>query len=346
LRGRTILVTGHSGFIGSWLCSLLVACGADVVGYSLSDDPASSVRAKWLTGLGVADVRGDVRDLASVLTAARTFEPDVAVHLAAQPLLRRGFAEPHLTFNVNGSLSVLEAVRTGTIPALVHVTSDKCYASVGAGAPPITETSRLGGAGPYPASKWIAEALFNEFCALVPPASCIASVRLGNVIGGGDEADRLVPNVLRAFRSGTAFRLRDPEAERPFQHVLDVVWGLAKLAFYVLSRQVGCGLALNFAPPGMASSVGELVSELARKWGPGALVSEQREEVDFPEEPVLRLDGGRAAQLLRWGHHLDLAGTASWTVAWTKMTESAVAPSDATSRQIAEFLAATAGGLL
>ncbi|MFY4722998.1 NAD-dependent epimerase/dehydratase family protein [Streptomyces sp. LaBMicrA B280] len=343
LRGRTVLVTGHSGFIGSWLCSLLVAFGADVVGYSLSEDPVGAARAQWLTLLGVTDVRGDVRDLDSVLAAARAFEPDVVVHLAAQPLLGRGFTEPHLTFdvNLNGSLSVLETVRLGAVRALVHVTSDKCYAPVGAGAPPLTEVSRLGGAGPYPASKWMAEALFNEFRALVPADSSIVSVRLGNVIGGGDEADRLVPNALRAFRSGTAFRLRDPAAERPFQHVLDVVWGLARLASCLLLRRIDSGRALNFAPPGMASSAGELVAELAREWGPGALVSDGRDEVDFPEEPVLRLDGGRAARLLRWEHRLDLTSAASWTVAWARMTDSGVPPSDATARQVVDFLAAS-----
>lgn len=345
LSGRTVLITGHSGFIGAWLCTLLMAVGARVVGYSLSDDPASSARADWLKCQDVLDIRGDVRDLRALLATVRDCKPDLLVHLAAQPILGRGFTEPHLTFdvNINGSLSVLEAVRAGAVPALIHVTSDKCYAPTDAGAPPITESSPLGGSGPYPASKWMAETLFSQFSPLMPASASIASVRLGNVIGGGDEADRLVPNALRSFRSGQPFSVRDPAAKRPFQHVLDVVFGMSKLAAGLLNRQVASGLALNFAPPAAGYSVVELVVELARAWGPDAVIGDVRETADLPEQQVIQLDGSKAAKLLGWEHLLDLSAAASWTVAWAKMTGGGFCPANTTSRQAREFLSLLAG---
>jgi CDP-glucose 4,6-dehydratase len=310
------------------------------VGYSLSDDSVSDARAGWLKRQGVLDVRGDVRDLGSLLATVRDYRPDLLVHLAAQPILSRGFTEPHLTFdvNINGSLSVLETVRVGAVPALIHVTSDKCYAPTGANALPITESSPLGGSGPYPASKSMAETLFNEFSRLMPADAAVASVRLGNVIGGGDEADRLVPNALRSFKSGQRFSMRDPAAKRPFQHVLDVVFGMSKLAAGILSRQVMSGIALNFAPPATGCSVGEVVAELARAWGPEALVGEAPEPADFPEQQIIQLDGSMAARLLGWEHHLNLSDAASWTVTWAKIADAELSPADATHRQVHEFL--------
>jgi CDP-glucose 4,6-dehydratase len=150
LSGRTVLMTGHSGFVGSWLSTLLLRAGVNVVGYSLSDDRSSFRRASWLAQSGVREFRGDVRDLGLLLSAVSEHRPDLIIHLAAQPILRRGFAEPHFTFdvNINGSLSVLEAVRSGAAPALIHVTSDKCYAPVEEDDGPITELSPLGGEGP------------------------------------------------------------------------------------------------------------------------------------------------------------------------------------------------------
>ncbi|MBW0088609.1 NAD-dependent epimerase/dehydratase family protein [Pseudonocardia sp. KRD-184] len=340
LSGRTVLITGHSGFIGSWLSVLLAAAGTRVVGYSLSDDAVSSARAGWLERRAVVDVRGDVRNLRTLLETVRVHRPDLLVHLAAQPILRTGFVEPHRTFdvNINGSLSVLEAVRSGSVPALVHVTSDKCYAPTGVDSPPLTELSPIGGTGPYPASKSIAELLFGEFDALMPPGAAIASVRLGNVIGGGDEADRLTPNALRAFGSGRPFAVRDPAARRPFQHVLDVVSGLSQLAAGLLDRRVVSGLALNFAPPTAGELTADLVAELARAWGPDATVGDAPVPTDFPEQLAVRLDGSRAAALLGWEHRLDLRDAASWTVAWARMRGRGADPADVTARQTQEFL--------
>ena len=338
MRGRTVLVTGHSGFIGSWLSITLSVMGARVVGYSQSNDSVTAARAAWLGHLGVPQTVGDVRDFGSLVAAVESTGPDVVVHLAAQPLLGVGYLAPHLTFdvNMNGSLNVLEIARRGLTTALVHVTSDKCYAQAEAGNGAIAESSALGGRSPYSASKTIAELLFREFAELTTPhpgGPRLASVRLGNVIGGGDEADRLVPNCLRAFRVGRPFAVRDPQAVRPFQHVLDVVAGLTRLAEGLLSGKVPSGEALNLAPPTSGHTTGELVSELARAWGSPASMSAQVDVPPFPEQQVLRLDGTRAAALLGWRHALDLADSARWTVEWARDVDGGATPAAATRAQ-------------
>jgi CDP-glucose 4,6-dehydratase len=338
--GRRVFVTGHTGFVGSWLCTLFHAVGADVVGYSLSDDDVTVRRTEWLARLGVLGIRGDVRDLSSMLAAIYNHEPDLVVHLAAQPILRIGFSEPYRTFdvNINGSLNVLEAVRKCNVPALVHVTSDKCYAPAGGDDDPITEASEIGGSGPYPASKTIAEILFREFNSLMQTGTYMATVRLGNVIGGGDEADRLVPNALQSFRVNEPFRIRDPHAVRPFQHVLDVVRGIELLGGALLARNIPTGLPLNFAPPGTGSTTKAVVMALADAWGEGAQVSEEAEFVNFQEQQIVRLDGTKASRLLGWEHRLDLAAATRCVVRWTRDVDAGNAPEAAYMSQTSHYL--------
>ncbi|WP_419703222.1 NAD-dependent epimerase/dehydratase family protein [Promicromonospora sp. NFX87] len=338
LRNRTVLVTGHSGFIGSWLCALLSHLEVVTIGFSSSEDPVSAYRATWLEGLGVAAITGDVRDRAAVDATVQAVAPDVIIHLAAQPLLFEGYRAPHRTFdiNINGSMNVLDVAVRSRTPAVVHVTSDKCYSQAAALAGPLKEGAELGGEGPYPASKMISEILFREFSMLAGPGRPhMSSVRLGNVIGGGDGADRLVPNSLRAFRAGTPFSVRDPLAIRPFQHVLDVAHGLARLAGALLSERVPSGLPLNFAPPYMGVTVGEIVSALAEAWGPGACVGDEQAATELEEQQVLRLDGSHAAALLAWQHRLDCAEGAAWAVEWTREVDQGTAPADAMLAQIA-----------
>lgn len=341
LKDRTVFVTGHSGFVGSWLCTFLHQLGANLVGYSLSDDATTAARASWLKGLGLVATEGDLRDFSDLLAAVVEAQPDVMVHLAAQPILGRGLVAPHLTFdvNINGSLNVLEVAQRTSVPALIHVTSDKCYSPAAVSLGPVTEQGELGGEGPYPASKTIAEILFREFSELAnDESSRMATVRLGNVVGGGDEADRLVPNWLRAFQAGRPFAMRDPDAVRPFQHVLDVVCGLERLGSALLERRLPNGLPLNFAPPHSGRTTAELVTQLAMAWGCGASISEVRDVVPFPEQPILRLDGSKASGLLDWDHELDLSMTAAWTVEWVQSIDQGMTAAGATAGQAARYL--------
>ncbi len=343
--GKTVFITGHSGFIGAWLCTVLAHQGATVVGYSVSDDPDTRAREEWLGELGITQLRGDVRDSAAMWGAMRLMEPDITFHLAAQALLCRGFDEPHATFdvNLNGSLNVLEAARMGLTGALVHVTSDKCYVPMEDAAQVLTETSPLGGHTPYPSSKAIAEMLFAEFARMTRfdgAANRLVSVRLGNVIGGGDWADRLVPNCLRAFQEGREFSLRDPAAVRPYQHVLDVVAGLVLLGERLLGAEAELVDALNFAPPTLGHACSEMVEELARAWGPDARLGVECEASAFPEDKFLVLDGSRAAAMLGWRHRFGLAQSADRIVEWVRMVEAGATPAEATHRQVVDYYAA------
>ena len=338
LAGKTAFVTGHSGFIGSWLATVLDEMGMTVVGYSTSDDTITASRAGALERAGVRDIRGDVRDTTSLYEAMDEAQPDVVFHLAAQALLPLGFDEPHMTFdvNVNGSNNVLEAMRMGLAGSLVHVTSDKCYVPMEAENGPLTESSPLGGRSPYSSSKTMCELMFGEYAELTRrdgAANRMASIRLGNVIGGGDYAHRLVPNCVKAFQEGRSFSVRDPFAVRPFQHVLDVVEGFVRMAARLETAQGEAIEMLNFAPPAAGYTAGEMVAQLARAWGPTAILDPQPEHCDFPEDKLLWLDGAKAAQLLEWNHVHDLADAADRIVEWVQMVDDGLAPAQATRLQ-------------
>jgi CDP-glucose 4,6-dehydratase len=347
LAGRRIVVTGHSGFIGSWLCTALVALGADVVGVSTSADPVTRARADWLAALGIRDCAGDARHVGALRRAALDRAPDGIVHLAAQALVGLGHRRPYETMqtNIDGSLAVLEAARLLRPVALVHVTSDKCYRRSRDGGP-YREGDRLGGSDPYSVSKAAAELVFEGYAQTYAerggPAA--ASVRLGNVIGGGDLAPgRLVPDCLRALADGRPIRLRSPESVRPFQHVLDVVEGLLLLLSGLLSAHVAPGTVLNFAPPWQGDTVARLVAALATAWAPDRAAgapTAPAPPAGFAEDRTLRLDGRRAADLLGWRHRLELAAMAERTVAWHRGAGHGPGPAAATGRQVEDFLAA------
>lgn len=342
---QRVLVTGHSGFIGSWLSVALRQLGATVVGYASSADGPSAERAEWLAGLGVRDVVGDIRDVEK-LSAVMAAEPfDTVVHLAAQPLVSQGYADPHGTIDTNmrGSLSVLEATRRTRPPVLLHITSDKCYRNMG-WPWAYRENDALGGGCPYSISKAAAEILFEGYAALMEPApagTSAASIRFGNVVGGGDfSVNRLVPDCLAALAAGHPIELRQPAAVRPFQHVLDVVHGLLRAASALRAGALPHGEVLNFAPPDGGVEVARMAAVLAEAWGtpmpePGAGAEGA---VTFREEPMLLLDGRKAGAYLRWDHLLDLYGCARKTVEWHRRHVAGVSAAVCTSDSTGAFL--------
>ena len=248
-RGRRVLVTGHSGFVGSWVATMLLRLGADVVGYAASADQQTTCRAHWLAALGATTVAGDVRDF-DALRAAMAGGYQAVIHLAGQPLVSAGYAEPRRTLETNilGSVNVLEAARLCQPAVLVHVTSDKCYRNQG-WPWPYREADGLGGGCPYSVSKAAAELVFEGYAALFREAGGLprsASVRFGNVIGGGDlAAHRLVPDCLAALAQERPVRLRHAAAVRPWQHVLDVARGLLLLADALADGAVAGGEVVN-----------------------------------------------------------------------------------------------------
>jgi CDP-glucose 4,6-dehydratase len=329
-RGKVVLVTGHTGFKGSWLSAWLVELGAKVVGFSHDPPTDPSHFAASRLGRRVVDLRGDVRDHAALQKAFDEHRPDIAFHLAAQAIVRRGFDQPRQTFETNlmGTVNVLDVARSSpSLQGLVCITSDKCYENQ-EWAWGYRETDRLGGHDPYSASKACAElaiAVFQDrrFQRRANPgrerAVPISSVRAGNVIGGGDwAADRLVPDVVKSLAAGKDVVIRCPQAVRPWQHVLEAVSGYLWVGALMARTSGAHTSAYNFGPEPTARgvTVEEIVRVLFAQW-PGArsrLIVEP--DQSGAESGLLRLDCSRAAAELGWRVAWDLEQTLRQIVRW------------------------------
>lgn len=321
-KGRRVLVTGHTGFKGSWLSHWLLELGADVAGYSLflPSDPCNFE----VLGLErrLHHCVGDVRDMGAVQAAFDEFRPEIVFHLAAQAIVRTSYDQPKLTFDTNlgGTVNLLEAVRaTKSVSTAVFITSDKCYENVeweyG-----YRETDRLGGKDPYSASKACAEIAVSAYArSFADSGKRIATTRAGNVIGGGDWAkDRVIPDCARAWAAGGAPLIRSPGATRPWQHVLEPLSGYLWLGACLDSGREGMnGEAFNFGPRGEVNQpVSRLIEEMAKTW-PGGTWSPDPEAISGKTEAgLLKLSCDKALHRLGWRPTLDFAETVAMTTEW------------------------------
>jgi CDP-glucose 4,6-dehydratase len=323
---RPVLLTGHTGFKGGWLALWLKELGAEVHGYSIEPPTTPNLfEAADIAALLASDTRADLADLARLKATLHDTKPHIVLHLAAQPLVREGYREPLKTFaaNVMGTANVLEAIRDcPTVRAAVLVTTDKVYENR-AWNYPYRECDPLGGHDPYSASKAAAEivasAYRHSFFAQAGHAAKIATVRAGNVVGGGDWAlDRLVPDCLRAFSKGEAVQLRYPGAVRPWQHVLEPLSGYLLLAQSLLGdAATKFADAWNFGPDASGdATVGDVAALAAGLWGEGAEVVRAPSQDNPPEAGLLRLDSSRARIELGWRPRWSLRQMLEQTIAW------------------------------
>ena len=326
-KNKRVLVTGHTGFKGSWLSLWLVHLGAQVAGFSkyLPTQPclfeALSLKKK------LKDHRKDICAIRDLEKAFAQFKPEIVFHLAAQPIVRHSYDEPKITFDTNlgGTVNVLECVKNSpTVKAVVIITSDKCYENVGWNQG-YKETDRLGGADPYSASKACAELAFSAYCRSFfnkgEGIKC-ASARAGNVIGGGDWAkDRIIPDCMRSWSQNQKALIRKPEATRPWQHVLEPISGYLWLGASLLTNPDGvAGESFNFGPRVQdVHSVSELVElsatfmEQKGRWEHAALEGERKEAT------LLQLSIDKADQRLSWRPALTFKETVQLTAAWYKV---------------------------
>lgn len=336
-RGRTVLVTGHTGFKGAWLSMWLTELGAEVHGLALDPLEGSLYEQADIGSRITSDTRGDIVDPDVVDSCFERVAPEVIFHLAAQPLVRESYNSPRATFatNVLGTVHVLTAaVDTPSIRSVVSVTTDKVYVNDGRHEG-YCESDPLGGRDPYSASKACADiaggAIAQSFSR---PGLAIATARSGNVIGGGDTAkDRLVPDLILAFRSGVPAKIRNPSATRPWLHVLDPLAGYLELAMHL--ENGGSAGAWNFGPVEAPIPVGELADLVARQW-PGSTDWHIDAGPHPHEEAVLALDPTRAINDLGWKPRLNASASVAWTLEFE--TRGAASFAGLMSDQISRYL--------
>jgi CDP-glucose 4,6-dehydratase len=325
-RGKKILLTGHTGFKGSWLTLWLQSMGAEVTGYSLDKPSIPCLFDIASAADGIADITGDVRDFEQLKSCMTEHSSEIIIHMAAQSLVRRSYREPLETYatNVMGTANILEAARTAdSARVVIIVTSDKCYENreqVGG----YHENDPMGGFDPYSSSKGCAElvtaAWRNSFfnpAEYVSHGVAVASARAGNVIGGGDWAeDRIIPDIMNAFNAGEAVQLRNPDAIRPWQFVMEPLNGYLTLAEHMWNDGAGYSRAWNFGPADEdLQSVSWLTDRLAERWGAGARRDAGVGE-HLHEAALLRLDSSLARTDLQWHSLLDLDETLDWIMEW------------------------------
>ncbi len=322
--GKKVLITGNTGFKGSWMSLLLHVLGAEVVGYSLPSYTVPSI----YTALGLYDLvpsyEGDIRDLSKISDVIYGVKPDLIFHLAAQPLVRRSYLEPIITYetNVIGTLNVLEAARKfGNLLAFVCITTDKCYENTGR-RDGYTEDCPMGGYDPYSSSKGCVELLCSSYRRSflnLDRGYLLSTARAGNVIGGGDwSSDRLIPDCMRAFSSDGTVTLRNPRAIRPWQHVLEPLYGYLILAMKMVEFGSDLSTGFNFGPDPKSELTVEEVARLAcYTYGFGKV--EVIESDENPHEAqFLSLNINKSKEILGWRPVMTSKEAIVNTVNWYK----------------------------
>ena len=322
-KGKRVFITGHTGFKGSWMCLWLEAMGADIAGFSLKPLACPNLFSEANVGRDIKNIFADIRDYTAIFEAIATFKPEIVIHMAAQPLVRRSYENPIETYSTNimGTVNLLEAVRQFEgVKAVVNVTTDKCYDNK-EWLWSYRENEPLGGHDPYSSSKACAELVTQAYTRsfYLNSKTALASARAGNVIGGGDWSDdRLIPDILCAFEENNPVVIRNPQAVRPWQHVLESLNGYLLLAEHLFNKGHSFSEAWNFGPRDEdARSVEWIMNEMSLRWGEDA--SWINDGNDNPHEATyLKLDISKANTRLGWAPKWNLDQALSRIVSWHK----------------------------
>lgn len=321
--GKRVLITGHTGFKGSWLCAWLLRLGAEVAGFSIGvPSEPSNFKVLGLRGK-IKHYEGDIRDFKSLAKVFDAFKPEVVFHLAAQAIVRRSYDDPVLTFETNtlGTMNILECLRQRpTVRAAVIITSDKCYKNVG-WTWGYRENDMLGGDDPYSASKACAELICASYIKsyLDKGTPMVGTTRAGNVIGGGDWApDRIVPDCVRAWSDKKPVFVRYPHATRPWQHVLEPLSGYLWLGAMLWNGDPkAVGESFNFGPPAdVNQSVEELIKVMAQNWTGNSWETNSSGATQRNEASLLKLSGDKALNKLGWYATFSFSDTVRFTSDW------------------------------
>ena len=341
-RGKRVLVTGHTGFKGSWLVQMLLRFGAEVTGYALQPETSPSLYELLSPAREMHSVIGDVRDLAALKSAFANAKPEIVLHLAAQPIVRTSYEQPRPTYetNVMGTVNVLECIRqSDTVRSFLNVTTDKVYWNRER-AEGYREDEPLDGFDPYSNSKSCSELVTHSYkqSFFADGRVRISTARAGNVIGGGDFArDRILPDCVRAAMEGRPVVVRNPYSTRPYQHVLDPLYAYLMIARaqYEDAAFAGC---YNVGPDDCdCVATGALATLFCDAWGEGARW-ENRAEKDAPHEAnFLKLDNGKLKRTFHWRPRLHIGEAVQKTVDWSKAWRDGADPLSVTRAQIQEF---------
>ncbi|WP_242299579.1 CDP-glucose 4,6-dehydratase [Bacillus cereus group sp. BfR-BA-01448] len=339
---KKVFITGHTGFKGSWLTLFLTSLGAEVVGFSSHPPSIPNLFEQGNVAKECITIHGNITDYDSLFHALKQHNPDILFHLAAQPIVTNSYKNPIETFktNVLGTVHVLEAAKhIDSIRGIINVTSDKCYENDGSGNQAFVESDRLGGFDPYSASKACAELVATSYqkSFFRTNTQKLASVRAGNVIGGGDWAeDRLFPDVIRAYLQDGTLTIRNKNAIRPWQHVLDPLHGYILLA-EKLWTDAAYAEAWNFGPINEPNrTVHDVIQSIIKLWNKQLTIISPSTNTPY-ESPVLTLDSTKAVNKLGWTPKLSTDYSIAWTVDWYKKYASGENIESFTRQQIDAF---------
>jgi len=342
-KDKKVFITGHTGFKGTWLTRILMMFGAEVVGYSLEPPTRPSLFEQTRTGNQIHSVLGDIRDREKLTAVMQEVQPDIVLHLAAQPIVRTSYKEPVLTYetNVMGTVNILEAARAvKSVKSVVNVTTDKVYLNKERAAG-YKEDEELCGYDPYSNSKSCSELVTysyrNSFFA-GKDSPAISSARSGNVIGGGDYAlDRIIPDCIRASEVGHSIILRNPHSTRPYQHVLECLHGYLLLAQNQYFDKTLAG-AYNFGPDDESCvTTGELASLFCEAWGDKANWITEQEKNAPHEATFLKLDNSKAKTTLGWFPRWNIQKAVEKVVEWERAVQKETIASEITDIQIRNY---------